>query len=200
MKAIQIVHQLFHMGFLVRGGISVGAVSHNRKNIWGSAYMRVYKTEMEEADMPRILLDGVTADRLGAGHEHKGRPVRGFSLFLRDGERLIVDTLNPEKSYMRLGDDAQIGERFAGYRDTIMRARHPLGGRIRSKGEWMAGFFNDRVRERDIRGVDQVALPIPLLPFRRLVEPITEGKPWLEHFMGPGYTATLQKPEGASGL
>lgn len=45
------------MGFFLRGGVTIGKLSHTSHHVFGPGLNRAYKMESEEADTPRIILD-----------------------------------------------------------------------------------------------------------------------------------------------
>ena|ERR1700682_528226 len=54
-KCIQVAQKILQLGHLVRGGVSVGKVWHDDKNIFGSGYIDAYGME-GKAIHPKILL------------------------------------------------------------------------------------------------------------------------------------------------
>jgi hypothetical protein len=62
LRCIQLTHMLFNQGFLIRGGVSVGAAWHDATNIVGVAYQNAFKTG-EQTGHPRIALDEAASDR-----------------------------------------------------------------------------------------------------------------------------------------
>ena len=86
-KAIQLAHQLLKMGFLLRGGVAVGAVYRTAHNIFGTGYQNAYETESKFARMPRILLHKSAEAALEDGF-HSGVPMRILSIFMKEGMTL----------------------------------------------------------------------------------------------------------------
>lgn len=167
-KTIQITHQLLRMGFLVRGGIAVGLVSHSERNIFGTGYVDAYETESKLAVTPRILLHKSAAKILDEGGLSSGWPIKTLTSFLREGEQWIVDMLNPHENYIPSeSQDAQ--KLFEGYRSTIIEnlRQHALGSSVRSKWEWMAEFFNWKLKDSSqLSGLEQIAIS-SITPFKR---------------------------------
>lgn len=192
-KSTQIAHRLFDMGFLVRGGISVGKAAHDT-NIYGSGYLDAYETQDKRAINPRILLDEKAAKILDDDKTYQAHKLRELSNFLKEGNDWIVDTLNPHSSYIG-GNEKDPFQLFEAYRNTIIKnlENFSLGCKQRGKWEWMADFFNDRLRRygNDIRSVEQIELPMPPTHFRQgWVDDETDSD-WMAPFKAPGHTVTL---------
>lgn len=180
-KTIQIAHQLLHMGILMRGGIAVGTVSHSESNIYGTGYINAYETESKLAVTPRILLHKSAEIILNEEGMYSGGQIRGLSTYIKEGEHWIVDTLHPHETY--IPSEAQnIPKLFEGYRNKIIEnlQRHPLGSSVRSKWEWMAEFFNWKLKERsELSGVKQIEIS-SITPFKRYE--ISSGKSLIEEY------------------
>src|SRR5690606_1827310 len=102
------------MGFLVRGGISVGPVYSYEKNIFGSGYINAYLTE-QKANNPKILLT-----RDAKRHYEKTilpRWGQNLGLVRQDGDDLIADSLSPH--YWNKNGTTNWENRFDRYRNTI---------------------------------------------------------------------------------
>ena len=155
LKTIQIAERIIELGHLVRGGISVGNVWHDDRNIFGTGYTNAYQTE-QRAIHPRVVLD-----RAAVGVWRAPGRVEG-TLCIPDGADLIVDILHPY--YLR---ETAAGLQYEGYFQTLRNRivanlqDMPLGSPERSKWEWMVGFFNEALNRHGI-GVQQLtSLPIP---------------------------------------
>jgi hypothetical protein len=158
-KTIQLAHQLLDMGFLLRGGIAVGSVYRTRANIFGTGYQNAFEAESSMAKTPRVLLHQSAIERLKTDR-HSGWQSAEFSIFMRDGEQFIIDTLNTHWSYIGDDRDCDLAEQFNGYKAKIEHnlSTLPLGS-ARDKWEWTAKLFNAKQRDcSDLRNV----LPIDL--------------------------------------
>jgi hypothetical protein len=171
-KTIQIAHQLLKMGFLIRGGIAVGSVFHKDRNIFGSGYVNAWQTQENEACNPRVLLHESAAKLLNGDEKHLGcRLGDGHDIcWVKEHEQWIVNTLSPHWSHIG-GKSECPNELFLGYRNTIIKnlndPKHPLGSSVRGKWEWMAGYFNETLKNcSDVREVETIVLPFPSSPFR----------------------------------
>src|SRR5262249_47032988 len=60
-KTIQIAQKIIELGHLVRGGISIGNVWHDERNIFGTGYVGAHETE-RLAVYPRVLLSPAAAN------------------------------------------------------------------------------------------------------------------------------------------
>jgi hypothetical protein len=155
LKTIQIAERIIELGHLVRGGISVGNVWHDDRNIFGTGYVNAYQTE-QRAIHPRVLLDRAAADVWRA----PGRFESNFCI--PDGDDLIVDILHP--SYLR---ETAAGLAYEGYFLTLQNRivanleDMSLGSPERSKWEWMVGFFNEALHRHGIGLQQLTSLPIP---------------------------------------
>ncbi len=166
-KTIQLAHQLLKTGFLMRGGIAVGNVYRTSKNIFGTGYQNAYKTE-QGLRTPNVRFHQSVLDFLKED-TYPGFPVAEFSIFAQEADQLLLDTLNTHWSYVGEKDEdrSKIPEIFSGYRTTIERnlAGLPPGG-ARDKWEWMARFFNAKLRDAsDLRSMTRIQIE-DLLKFR----------------------------------
>lgn len=171
-KTIQIAHQLLKMGFLIRGGIAVGSVFHKDRNIFGTGYVNAYQTQEKDACNPRVLLHESAAKLLDGDERHLGNRLGdGIDIcWVKERDQWIVNTLYPHWSYVGGRSQCQ-NELFQGYRSTIIKnlndPKHPLGSSVRGKWEWMAGYFNETLKNcSDVREVEAIVLSFPSSPFR----------------------------------
>jgi hypothetical protein len=138
-KTIQIAQKVLELGLLVRGGISIGKVWHDDRNIFGSGYVSAYDLE-QKAIHPRVILSSI-----GASLWRECARVES-NLCIPDGNDLIVDILQPY--YLR---ETSVGlpyeQYFQALRVHIMNNLRdmPPGSPQRAKWEWMAGFFNEAI-------------------------------------------------------
>lgn len=72
MRSIQLTHTLLSKGYLLRGGIEIGDVFHDKFNIIGPAYQDAYKLEAE-ASVPRIILGSNAVDYWRANLSERNR-------------------------------------------------------------------------------------------------------------------------------
>ena len=155
LKTIQIAERIIQLGHLVRGGISVGSVWHDQRNIFGTGYTSAYQTE-QRAIHPRVVLDSAAVDVWRAPERLES------GLCIPDGNDLVVDILHTY--YLR---ETAAGIPYEGYfltlRNRIVANLEdmPLGSHERSKWEWMVGFFNEALRRHDINVPQLTSLPIP---------------------------------------
>jgi hypothetical protein len=154
-KAIQIAQKIIELGHLVRGGIAVGSVWHDERNIFGTGYINAHQVE-QEANHPRLMLSPTAVDIWRT----PGRVER--TLCIEDGADLIVDVLH---TYYLRETEAELP--YEGYFQALSAhinsnlQRMPLGSRDRAKWEWMVGFFNDAIVRHGINVLAFGSLPIP---------------------------------------
>ena len=113
-KAIQLSHQLLGMGFLLRGGISVGNVYRTPKNIFGTGYQDAYNTEAYCAATPRILFHQSAAKALENDH-HSGVKTTNLSIIMKEDHQFILDSLNTHWSYVGDDPDFNVLDVYNGY-------------------------------------------------------------------------------------
>ncbi len=144
-KSIQMAHQLLTMGFLVRGGLAVGNLYRTGSNIFGTGYQAAYETERRAAT-PRVLFHQSAVARFET-ESHLGIPLWGLSIFAKDGDEVILDTLATNWSYVGAEPGADVTQTFRSHRKMIERRLSELRpGRAREKWEWMAKYFNAKQR------------------------------------------------------
>jgi hypothetical protein len=144
-KSIQLAHQLLKMGFLVRGGLAVGNLYRTESNVFGTAYQAAYKTE-RCAGNPRVLFHQSAAAHLDTD-AHMGVPLCGLSIFAKEGDEIILNTLAAHPTYVGDRTGIDVAETFRSYKKTIEQQLSELPrGRAREKWEWMARYFNAKQR------------------------------------------------------
>ena len=154
LKTIQIAERIIELGHLVRGGVSIGNVWHDDRNIFGTGYINAYQTE-QRAIHPRVVLDHLAAVVWDSAERFER------ALCISDGDDLIVDILHPY--YLR---ETTARLPYEGYFQTLRNRivanleDMPLGSPKRSKWKWMVGFFNEALQRHNIN-VQPITLPIP---------------------------------------
>jgi hypothetical protein len=156
-KAIQLAHQLLKMGFLLRGGISVGKVYRTDRNIFGTGYQSAYETESQLSKNPRILLHQSAEEALQDNH-HFGLKTTSLSIFMKDGNSFILDTLNAHWSYIGNNRNCNTDKIYRGYKSTIEEKLDGIeNAGAREKWEWVARLFNAKVRDSsDLRSIPPI--------------------------------------------
>ena len=154
-KAIQIAQKVLEFGHLIRGGISVGPVWHEERNIFGSGYIEAFFTE-QDAIHPRIRLSA-SASKIWA-HPQRAVP----ELCIADGDLFIVDILHA--GYYRTNNTGITMEQYIEplrvHIENNLREL-PLGSEPRSKWESMVGFYNLSLRRHNLGNRPFETLPIP---------------------------------------
>ncbi len=149
-KTIEIAHKLLEVGYLLRGGISVGSVWHEDRNIFGTAYIEAVEAE-KKADHPCIVLTQ-------AAQQHWDSQNCYSPMVMARHDALIVDILLPD--YCRnTAQRIPLERTFGQYRAHIIdRLTNLRSGRARAKWEWMASMFNDPLKKH-FEGLDLIKIP-----------------------------------------
>lgn len=159
LKAIEVAHKLLEIGLLVRGGIDVGSVWHDKYNIFGSGYVGAYQTE-QQARHPCILLSKRASDK--SKLLCSSSPLYDLStLWLSESGKTIVNTLHP--SYIvDLEKYGREEHAFQVYRSTIVNTLENMTTECsaRNKWEWIAQFFNKAIKRHGVQ-----SSPIKSFPF-----------------------------------
>ena len=159
-KAIQIAHKMLEAGYLLRGGISVGSVWHDDRNIFGTGYIDAYRAE-QRAMHPRVILTDVALDHSRTA-TIGGDPMSNWGLFGNHEGAVVLEALHP--AYVSdLQRSNRIENVFSQYRNHILKSLSamPLGSPERSKWEWMAGFFNRAITRHGLNAQEFKELPVP---------------------------------------
>lgn len=97
------------VGWLVRGGISIGELFIDETMVWGEALLRAYDLESNSAIYPRILLDSSVISNIGSDKELTEYTQQDFDnlyflnylhiqhfggQFLKNGFQMMLDELN----------------------------------------------------------------------------------------------------------
>lgn len=156
-KAIQLAHQLLKMGFLLRGGVAVGPVYRTTNNIFGTGYQDAFETEAKLARMPRVLLHRSAVAALESG-VHSVFPMRLLSIFMKEVDDYMLDTLNSHWSYIGDSRDYDVLGIFNAYKVKIEKALSELpAGEPREKWKWMAAFFDAKCQSsNDLRSIGAI--------------------------------------------
>lgn len=154
-KTIQIAQKVLELGHLIRGGIAVGSVWHEDRNIYGSGYIDAFLSE-QNAIHPRVVLSTTAT----AEWNKSGRAVP--ELCIGDGKSQIVDILHA--GYYRTNNTGITMEQYIEplrvHIENNLRDL-PLGSEPRSKWEWMAGFYNLSLKRHDLGNSRFDNLPMP---------------------------------------
>lgn len=143
-KTIEIALKLLEMGYLLRGGIAVGKVWAEERNIFGSGYIEAYSQETT-ANHPCVMLTKSAAMHWAAS------PMGGSTMVLSANNGQIVDVLNT--SYVRGAEHyGRIEDAYAQIKSHITTEleKHKNYERAHAKWKWMASFFNDALRRHGV--------------------------------------------------
>ena len=128
MRIIQVAHAILDAGYLVRGGIAIGPVWHNRANVVGPAYQEALCLERGGGWQPRVLLSADAA-RLW---KHGG-PSSGSRMCNDYQGAFMVNSLHDY--YVPERFRGTIEEAFAHY-DAIAARNLGSGIGVREKQKW----------------------------------------------------------------
>jgi hypothetical protein len=199
LKSIQLAHQLLRMGFLIRGGLAVGSLCRTESNIFGTAYQAAYETE-RCATAPRVLFHQSAVEHFEADC-HLGIPLGGLSIFAQEGNEVILDSLAVHWSYVADTPGADVSQTlaqtFISHKTTIERQLAELrSGRAREKWEWMAKYFNAKLRHSsELASVG--AIEIDKYSLFRFGPLIAQSASTFEEAFGPFMAPPLMKTEGS---
>jgi len=158
-KSIEIAHKLLEMGFLLRGGIAIGNVWHEPKNIFGTGYIEAYQLE-ESVKPPRIVLSKTATSHLREA-THYNVPLNELGLWQKTKHYVYLDALNP--SYIRgIESHGRIEQAFSQYRAYIYNALQDaeLSGGVRKKWDATRVQFNYAVKQHRVN-VEPIPKPSP---------------------------------------
>jgi len=145
MRVIQLTQLLLSKGYLIRGGISTGAVWHGDSNIVGPAYQEAYEIE-SETSAPRVELSE-SAKKLWEHQTEK----RFSDMCLNYRGCLMVNGLN--SCYILNDSDADgvVEKTFKTYIDTINSNINNIHNEsARYKWWWFKEFFESEIRRKSM--------------------------------------------------
>ena len=157
LKAIQLTHKLLEFGLSIRGGIAVGKVLQDPKNIFGSGYVEAIDVE-KKADYPRILLSDDAVSHLDRAI-HLNLPLGELPLWINDRGQRIVNTFHPW--YINgIEQHGRIELAFNNYRIHIFEnlGKYECHPKIKAKWNWLAQSFNNALEAHQI-SVDRIEIP-----------------------------------------
>jgi hypothetical protein len=145
MRVIQLTQLLLSKGYLIRGGISTGAVWHGDSNIVGPAYQEAYEIEAETS-APRVELSE-SAKKLW---EHQTEKM--FSdMCLNYRDCLMVNGLNSCYILHNSDTDGVVEKTFKTYIDTINSNINNIHNEsARYKWWWFKEFFESEIRRKSM--------------------------------------------------
>ena len=139
MRCIQLTHLFLRAGYLLRGGIEVGLVWHDDRNIVGPGYQSAYLLE-QSARFPRIILGEGASTYWRANLSHRNR------MCIERDQALIVNGLHDYyiDGNLELG---VIQDRYREYINLVDKTlNNELVENVRSKWEWFSNYLQDESR------------------------------------------------------
>lgn len=143
LRVIQLAHLLLHEGHLIRGGISIGKLHHDKELCVGPAMIAAFKTE-QSVSLPIVMLDKSTNEYWRSSGFHNS------PMCIYDGKTSRVNTLF--EFYIPGAEEAtDWRERFDYYVTTARKiASETDRPEIASKWEWFRWWLEEYARENDL--------------------------------------------------
>ena len=144
--AVNLQMNMFNNGFLIRGGISLGKMYHQRDVAFGPAFVSAYDLETNCAFYPRVVIAKETVD-LGLTKNPHNLPEderRSVNQLLRkdfDGF-YYVDFLNQRAE---TNDDQEYADLLTKVREMIITGLTLNNARLTQKYEWLKNKYNNAV-------------------------------------------------------
>lgn len=166
-SAAFVAQSIVRRGYLVRGAITIGPMSHTDFVLWGRAVIEAVQMERDDVRTPRIALREDVARRV---REELRRPLRPMENFIRDrGDGPFVHILGPawpfldeirrKKEAGEYGTDG-IDEMYEEMRNSLrVRYDNAPDERARDKLRWFAAYVNDTIVEQNLNSAWRVVLP-----------------------------------------
>ncbi len=192
-KAIQIVHSLLDMGFLVRGAIAVGNAYRTASNILGTGFQEAVERE-KTTKHPQIVLTESAKEALDKLIK-KGWP--RYAIYAKDElGQVILNSIHPEKTYLP-NKNGDVADYFKKYRQTILEKLSIDNLESRQKWIWFIGLFNANVKEMSsLIGYNAQALKIDEKLFALTLNYLNQelDPNWAEPFKAPGFRVKFNHP------
>jgi hypothetical protein len=164
-----LVSNLLMLGYLVRGGISIGSLIHRGSMVYGSALIKAYELESNKANgaiVPRIVLDQKLSESWGQGSQLVdgiSGAVMGFQKNWRldiDGKRFF-DYLQPFPYNSAHKPNSDLMKVFLNpVRELILSnlsTIQPFG--VLLKYIWLANYFNSILDEYPESEIEKISIP-----------------------------------------
>jgi len=141
MRVIQISHILLSKGYLLRGGICVGAVWHTDSNIVGPAYQEAYQIETKTL-VPRIELSPKAKEHWVSTEGSSN------TMCLEYMNHFIVNVLDDYYIQDKLHGAAERAfKKYSRIIETNLEANHPEA--VRYKWWWFKEYLESEVKRND---------------------------------------------------
>ena len=148
---IELIHlqlDLVIEGVLIRGGITIGKLHHDKDIVYGPAMVQAYEFESKIAVYPRIIVDVQAIISYIKGIHGDSDAVKEiFKLLRRDSDGLFfIDILNqsqevfPEKRYF---------EWLTRIREIIIKGLDNKNLYVKVKYQWLRNYYNEIVNNAD---------------------------------------------------
>lgn len=150
-----------YQGFVIRGGLTAGAIYHRDSTVFGPALLRAYELEKQYAKYPRVVVDPELPWGQGDRYLEDGREIgRARTWRLAADGLWFFDFLQPLGGAPDFRDSPHlIRANLEPLRAVLLNALGTYNERpgVRSKYVWLARYFNDVCAEYSAHGVDPIA-------------------------------------------
>jgi hypothetical protein len=141
MRTIQLTHRLLDAGYLLRGGIAIGPVWHDKGNIVGPAYQEAYCLE-HKGDEPRVVLSHSAAQHWSRGFG------AGSRMCLLDGNTVMVNGVHDY--YVPDRSSGGLERAFEKYSAIVTeKLTSGLSPQAHAKWEWFQAFLESEKSEAE---------------------------------------------------
>lgn len=136
---------------LLRGGITVGLLCHNKKELFGPAMVEAYNLESKTANFPRIILSNNVirlAGKFHANHHTSGQEMAYVKSLLKQDEDgfWFVDYFE--------SPNGNFDDEYVDYRSYLQKLRSLIENnlkiknkRVQEKMHWMAYYYNKALKK-----------------------------------------------------
>jgi hypothetical protein len=145
-----LIVEIVHSGFLCRGALTSGKLTHTSKLLFGPAFIKAYLTESKKAVYPRIIVDPEVI-KVGSkfrheDHTHAEERESIMDMLTEDSDGLYyVDYF--EKAFDCLDDAEYDAPVYIGkIKEIIERNIDNDDPKIRQKYEWLRTKYNEMIR------------------------------------------------------
>lgn len=146
---IRVQLDLANKGIILRGGVSIGELYHNRETVFGPAMIKAYELESKNAIYPRIILDEKLLEYAceNPSNEHNGEQELDYicSLIERDNDGYwYTDFLNQEGELDHPGDIVFIMERL---KEIASKGLESKNESVKQKCFWLDSYIESFSKE-----------------------------------------------------
>jgi hypothetical protein len=148
------VLDLAHRGYLVRGGVTMGPLIHNKQHLVGPAMVRAYEMESREAKYPRVIIDPAVFEvarmyrKEGHTPKDEERYARSYTKEDEDDGKLYFDYISWDSVVgVAGGDDERFGRYFQTLSDSIKRGLAHSDAGVLEKYLWLQRRYVAEIKQ-----------------------------------------------------